>query len=173
MLLMGRSGRLTKIECQSNGRGCVGGFLARLDFSFVPAHGACRAGAVAQQLSRTLTEGLGVAVLLADFDRRAYSVWSATEPPRAPGRPDLGRIRFRCRRHAGAQCSRGATSQLTALLDYARAHFAIVCADLTGAQESHALSVLRASDGIFVVSGTDGARLKASAKKWNGCARWV
>src|SRR5580700_3749556 len=40
-------------------------------FSFVPAHGACRAGAVAQQLSRSLSEGLGIAVLLADFDRRA------------------------------------------------------------------------------------------------------
>ena len=54
---------------------------------------------------------------------------------------------------------------MTALLDYARAHFAIVCADLTGAQESHALSVLRASDGIFVVSGTDGASIEGVREK--------
>lgn len=37
-------------------------------FSFVPADGDSRAGAVAQQVNRTLTEGLGAAVLLANFE---------------------------------------------------------------------------------------------------------
>lgn len=137
-------------------------------FSFVPAHGACRAGAVAQQLSRSLSEGLGIAVLLADFDRRAYSVWSATEPPRRLDGRTWGAFVSEVDGTQVLNAREVPPSQLTALLDYARAHFAIVCADLTGAQESHALSVLRASDGIFLVSGTDGASIEGVREKMEG-----
>jgi hypothetical protein len=134
-------------------------------FSFVPAHGACRAGAVAQQLSRTLTEGLGVAVLLADFDRRAYSVWSATEPPRRLDGRTWGAFVSEVDGTQVLNAREVHPCQLSALLDYARSHFAIVCADLTGAQESHALSVLQASDGIFLVSGSDGASVEGVREK--------
>lgn len=134
-------------------------------FSFVPAHGACRAGAVAQQLSRTLTEGLGTAVLLADFDRRAYSVWSATEPPRRLDGRTWGAFVSDVDGVAVLNAREVHPRQLSALLDYARSHYAIVCADLTGAQDSHALSVLKASDGIFLVSGTDGASIEGIREK--------
>jgi hypothetical protein len=134
-------------------------------FSFVPAHGACRAGAVAQQLSRTLTEGLGVAVLLADFDRRAYSVWSATEPPRRLDGRTWGAFVSDVDGMPVLNAREVHPRHLTALLEYARAHFAVVCADLTGAQESHAATVLRASDGIFLVSGSDGASIEGVREK--------
>jgi hypothetical protein len=134
-------------------------------FSFVPAHGACRAGAVAQQLSRTLTEGLGVAVLLADFDRRAYSVWSATEPPRRLDGRTWGAFASEVDGTQVLNAREVHPRQLPALLDYARSHYSVVCADLTGAQESHALNVLRASDGIFLVSGSDGASIEGVREK--------
>lgn len=134
-------------------------------FSFVPAHGGCRAGAVAQQVSRALTEGLGISVLLADFDRRAYSVWSATEPPRRLDGRTWGAFVSEVDRMQVLNAREVPARRLTPLLDYARANFPIVCADLTGAQESHALSVLRASDAIFLVSGTDGASIEGIREK--------
>ena len=55
--------------------------------------------------------------------------------------------------------------QLDPLVDYMRAHFDVVCADLTGAQEAHSTQVLRASDGIFLVTGSDHASLEAVGEK--------
>ena len=104
-------------------------------------------------------------MLLADFDRRAYSVWSATEPPRRLDGQTWGAFVSEVDGTQVLNAREVPPRQLTRLLDYARSHFAIVCADLTGAQESHALSVLRASDGIFVVAGTDGASIEGIREK--------
>lgn len=134
-------------------------------FSFVPAHGGCRAGAVAQQLSRTLTEGLAPSVLLADFDRRAYSVWSATEPPRRLDGRTWGAFVSEVDHMQVLNAREVNPRRLSPLLEYAREHFAIVCADLTGARESHALEVLRASDAIFLVCGSDGASIEGAREK--------
>jgi hypothetical protein len=134
-------------------------------FSFLPAHGGCRAGAVAQQVSRALTEGLGIAVLLADFDRRAYSVWSATEPPRRLDGRTWGAFVSEVDRMQVLNAREVPPRHLEPLLDYCRANYSIVCADLTGAQESHALPVLRASDAIFLVSGSDGASIEGIRDK--------
>ena len=131
----------------------------------MPAHGGCRAGAVAQQVSRALTEGLGIAVLLADFDRRAYSVWSATEPPHRLDGRTWGAFVSEVDRMPVLNAREVPPRHLAPLLDYARANFSIVCADLTGAQESHELSVLQASDAIFLVSGSDGASIEGIREK--------
>ena len=112
-----------------------------------------------------MTEGLGIAVLLADFDRRAYSVWSTTEPPRRLDGRTWGAFVSEVDGTQVLNAREVHPRQLTPLLDYARAHFPIVCADLTGAQNSHALSVLKASDGIFLVSGSDGASMEGIREK--------
>src|SRR5712664_4589216 len=51
-------------------------------YSFLPAHGGSRAGAVAEQLSRTLAEVPGFSVLLAGFAAREYSLWNPADSPR-------------------------------------------------------------------------------------------
>jgi Flp pilus assembly CpaE family ATPase len=134
-------------------------------FSFVPAHGGCRAGAVAQQLSRTLTEGLAASVLLADFDRRAYSVWSPNEAPRRLDGRTWGAFVSHVDGISVLNAREVHPQRLPGLLDYARKHFSIVCADLTGAREEHASAVLRASDAIFLVSGSDGASIEGAREK--------
>ncbi len=107
-------------------------------FSFLPAHGDSRAGAVAEFVSRTLTEGFGLVVLLADFEGDRYSPW------RLDG-------------HVGN------------LLNYAREKYSIICIDLTGAKEAEALEALRASDAIFLVSGSDAASIHSVQEK----AAWL
>jgi len=134
-------------------------------FSFLPADGVSRAGAVAQRVSRTLTEGLGSAVLLADFDRRAYSVWSASE---APQRLD-GRTWGAFVSHVdGAEVLNARevhARQLGPLLDYARKHYPVVCADLTGAKDVHAVEVLRNSAAIFVVANSTRSSLEGACER--------
>jgi Flp pilus assembly CpaE family ATPase len=134
-------------------------------FAFLPAHSDSRAGAVAQQLSRTLSEGLGVTVLLADFDRRAYSVWSATEAPRRLDERTWGAFVSEVDGIPVLNAREVEPRQLGRLIDYARRHFHIVCADLTGARESHAAEVLRAADSVFLVTGSDGPSLEGVRQK--------
>jgi hypothetical protein len=104
-------------------------------------------------------------VLLADFDRRAYSVWSTTEPPRRLDGRTWGAFVSEVDGAEVLNAREVHPRQLPALLDYARAHFPIVCADLTGAQSAHALSVLKQSDGIFLVSGSDGPSIQGIREK--------
>jgi hypothetical protein len=104
-------------------------------------------------------------VLLADFDRRAYSVWSTTEPPRRLDGRTWGAFASEVDGTQVLNAREVHPRQLPALLDYSRAHFSIVCADLTGAQAAHALSVLKQSDGIFLVSGSDGPSIEGIREK--------
>jgi Flp pilus assembly CpaE family ATPase len=136
-------------------------------FAFVPAHSGSRASAVAQQLSRTFSEGLGVTVLLADFDRRGCSVCSATETPKRLDHSTWGAFVSEVNGIPVLKAPDVKPRQLGRLLDYARRRFPIVCADLTGASEAYAVEILRASASIFVVSGSDAASLQAVRGKMN------
>jgi hypothetical protein len=136
-------------------------------FAFVPAHSGSRAGAVAQQLCRTFAEGLGVTVLLADFDRRGCSVCDAKETPKRLDHSTWGAFVSEVNGLPVLKAPDVKPRQLGRLLEYARRRFPIVCADLTGASEAYAIEILRASASIFVVSGSDTASLQAVRGKMN------
>jgi hypothetical protein len=133
--------------------------------AFLPAHSASRAGAVAQQLSRTLSESLGVTVLLADFDRRAYSVWSSTEAPKRLDQRTWGAFVSEVDCIPVLNARDVHPRHLARLLDYARRHFHIVCADLTGAGDAHASEILRAANSIFLVTGSDPVSIASVGRK--------
>lgn len=150
-------------------RSYTNGSLLGSVFSFLPANGASKAGAVAQQLSRTLTEGFGIAVLLASFDTRPYSKSPAMETPRRlDGRTWSGFVsKFNgeldeidildvCEAHP---------RQLRPILEGARDVYGIVCADLTGAKTTHVVETLRASDAVFLAANSDPATLPALQEK--------
>jgi hypothetical protein len=120
--------------------------------SLVPAHGDSRVGAVAEQLSRTLTEGLGVSVLLADFGTRGYPLWTLNEVPRRLDGRTWGAFVTEVDGLDILDASEAHPRQLGRLLDQARQRYSAICADLTGAREPHALEVLRVSDAIFLVA---------------------
>ena len=129
-------------------------------FSFVPAHGGSRAGAVAEQLSRTLAEGFGLAVLLANFDDRGYSLWRRGGPPRRLDGHTWGAFVSKVNGVEVLQGREVHPRKLRQLLDHARENYDIVCVDLTGAKDSHALEALRASESIFIVGASDPAALE-------------
>jgi hypothetical protein len=134
-------------------------------FSFLPAHGDFRAGAVAKQLSRTLAEGLGVTVLLADFDSRTYPLWRSSESPRRLDGRTWGAFLYEVDGEPVLDAREVHPRQMRGVLDYARKHYHVVCADLTSASNSVALEVLRASDGIFLVTGSDEASIQGIQDK--------
>jgi hypothetical protein len=132
--------------------------------SFVPAHGDSKAGAVAEQLSRTLAEGLGVAVLLADFHRGGNPLRPDETPRRLDGHT-WGAI-FTDR--AGLEVMAAPEvhpRHLAPLLDHARQSYNVISADLTDARAAQTLEVLRASDSIFMVSDSSRASLEAVQEK--------
>lgn len=133
--------------------------------SFVPAHGDSRAGVVAKQMSRTLTEGLGLAVLLADFDTRVYSLWNPNSAPRRLDGRTWGAFVSEIDNIETLDARETHPRQLGRLLEHAREKYQAVCADLTGARAAHAIEVLRASDAIFLVSGSDHASLEGVCEK--------
>jgi len=139
-------------------------------YSFVPAHGASRARTLAEHVSRALSqrfeaEDPGRSVLLADFEPEGYSVWRA---PRAPRRLDghtWGALVFEGNGYDVLDAREVHPRQLRPVFDYARDHYSVVCADLSGAKEESALEVLRASDAIFLVSGADWPSLEMVREK--------
>jgi len=104
-------------------------------------------------------------VLLADFDRRAYSVWSVNEPPRRLDGRTWGAFVSEVDGIQVLNAREVNPRHMAGLLDYARRHFPVVRADLTGARDAHGLEVLRASDAIFIVAGTDGASVEGAREK--------
>jgi len=119
-------------------------------YSFVPAHGASRAGAVAEHLSRTLAEGFGRSVLLANFAQREGGVLES-------GRRNVLDAR---ELHP---------SQIGPVFENARECYSVICADLSGAEEARELEVLRASDAVFLVGSADWASLELTREK----AEWL
>ncbi len=104
-------------------------------------------------------------MLLADFDRRAYSVWSANETPRRLDGRTWGAFVSEVDGMQVLNAREVNPRHLRPLLDYAREHFTIVCADLTGARIAHSHEVLRASDAIFIVAGSDDASMEGAREK--------
>jgi hypothetical protein len=143
-------------------------------FSFVAANGGSRAGTVSQQLSGALSEalgsdGVGATVLLADFETRSPSPWRAREPRRRLDGKTWGAF---VSDHNGVDVLEARevhSRQLPHVLDYARAKYPVVCADLAGAKEAHVLAVLRASEGIFLVANSNKASLAGVREK----AAWL
>lgn len=133
--------------------------------SFVPAHGESKADAVAKQLSRTLTEGLGGAVLLANFDSRGYSLWNASQTPRRLDGHTWGAFVNEEEGLETLDARETSARQLGRLFEHAREKYAVICADLTGARPAHALEVLRASDAIFLVTDSDRASIEGVLEK--------
>jgi hypothetical protein len=134
-------------------------------FAFLPAHSGSRAGAVARQLSRTLAEGIGVTVLLADFERSAYSVWNAADAAHLLDervwRSFVSPVDSIHVLHAREIRPR----QLRRLVDYARRQVHVVCADLTGASQAQAVEILRTAAAIFFVTGSDDASIDGVREK--------
>jgi hypothetical protein len=134
-------------------------------YSFLPADGASRAGAVSRELSRTLTEGLGVAVLLADFACDGYSLWPVADAPRRLDGRTWGAFVSQRDGVDILDAREVHPRQLASVIDYARARYHVICADLTGAKSAHAMEIFRASDGIFLVGSTDASSLEGVHEK--------
>ncbi len=137
--------------------------------SFVPAHGESRVSAVAKPLSRTLAEGFGLAVLLADFENRGNSVWnSARSQHRLDGRT-WGAFVYEADGVKTLDACETHPRHIGRLMEYARTNYSTILADLTGAREAHSREVLAASDAIFLVTGSDHASLEGVREK----AEWL
>jgi hypothetical protein len=134
-------------------------------YSFVPARGGSRAGAVAEQLSRTLTEVSGLSVLLAGFAAREYSLWNPSDSPRRLDGHTWGAFVFDSHGIEVLDAREVYPRQLRKVLEYAQQRYKIVCADVSEAKESHSLETLRASECIFIVSHSDRASLEMAREK--------
>ncbi len=134
-------------------------------YSFLPAHGGSRAGAVAEQLSRTLSEVPGFPVLLAGFAAREYSLWNPGDSPRRLDGQTWGAFVFDSCGMEVLDAREVYPRQLRRVLDYARQKYKIVCADVTGAKDSHSLETLRASECVFIVSHSDRQSLEMAREK--------
>lgn len=158
-------GDLRESEVPSNVGGARSGRVSGTIVSFVPAHGDSRAGVVAKQMGRTLTEGLGISVLLADFDTRLYSLWNPNHAPHRLDGHTWGAFVSEIDGIETLDAREIHPRQLGRLLDHAREQYQAVCADLTGARAAHAIEVLRASDAIFLVTDSDLPSLEGVCEK--------
>jgi hypothetical protein len=130
-----------------------------LVYAFVPAHGASKAGAVARELSRTLTEGLGLSALLADFYARGFPLWGTTEAPQRLDGRTWGAFVTPGEAFDTLEAREAHPREIERLLNHARRLYNVTCADLTEAKEVVSLEVLRQADAIFIVSASDAASL--------------
>ena len=138
-------------------------------YAFVPAHGEAEASAVARELSRTLSEGHGLTVLLADFCARGFPVWGTAEAPQRLDEKSWGEFITKRDGFHSLEAREAHPREIPSLLKRARQRYAVTCADLTGARQLAALEVLRQSDSIFVVSEADRASVELARFK----ASWL
>lgn len=134
-------------------------------YAFVPAHGGSRAGAVAEQLSRALSEVPGFSVLLAGFAAREYSLLSPADSPRRLDGQTWGAFVFDSQGIDVLDAREVYPLQLRRVLEFAQRKYRIVCADVAGAKEAHSLETVRAAECIFVVSASDRASLEMAREK--------
>lgn len=134
-------------------------------YSFLPARGGSRAGAVAEQLSRTLAEVPGFSVLLAGFAAREYSLWNPADSPRRLDGHTWGAFVFDSHGVEVLDAREVYPRQLRRVLEYAQQKYRVVCADITEAKEPHSIETLRASECIFIVSHSDRASLEMAREK--------
>jgi hypothetical protein len=134
-------------------------------YSFVSAHGGSRAGAVAEQLSRTLSVVPGFSVLLAGFAAREYSLWNPADSPRRLDGQTWGAFVFDSHGFDVLDAREVYPRQLRRVLEYAQQKYRLICADVSEAKEAHSLETLRASECIFIVSHSDRASLEMAREK--------
>ena len=124
-------------------------------YAIVPAHGESNADLVAKQLSRELSEGYRLAVLLADFCSRGFPLWvHSPAPQRLDGRT-WGAFVVGEEHYDRLEVREAHPRSIGSLLDHARSRYQVTCADLSEAKESSALEVLRRADSIFLVANSD------------------
>lgn len=134
-------------------------------FAFLPADGGSRAGAVAEHLSRTLAEGSGPAVLLADFETRGYPLWRNEDAPRRlDGRTWGAWVVEQDGRDVLAAPDVN-PRELARLLDGARNNYGIILVDLSAANAEQTGHVVSVSEAVFIVSGAGPASLAAARTK--------
>jgi len=131
-----------------------------LVYAFVPAHGASKAGTVARDLSRTISESLGSSVLLADFYSRGFPLWGTVEAPQRLDGRTWGAFVTSGEAFDTLEAREAHPCEIPRLLDHARCLYNVTCADLTEAKEVVSLEVLRQADGVFIVSDSDAASLE-------------
>lgn len=129
-----------------------------LIFSFLPAHGGSKATGLVEELCRAVAS-LGLPVLLAKFGEPEFSPWRTEDAPRRLDGRTWGAFVSARGEFDELDASEVHPRQLRPVLDYAAQHYAVICADLSGAKAVHSVDVLRASASIFVVSGSGSASL--------------
>ena len=139
-----------------------------LIFSFLPAHGGSRATGLVDELCRAVAS-LGLPVLLAKFGEPEFSPWRSEDAPRRLDGRTWGAFVSARGEFDELDASAVHPRQLRPVLDYAAQHYAVICADLSGAKATHAVDMLRASGSIFVVSGSSAASLDLA----RGKAAWL
>jgi len=113
-------------------------------YVFVPAHGESNVGPVQQTLSRAWAEGLGLSVLLADFECcTGRSEGSGAEEVRREGGLDV------------YNAASAPQDQVARWMERASRRYDVVTADLTPASEGIELEVMHLATSIFIVSDTD------------------
>jgi Flp pilus assembly CpaE family ATPase len=129
-------------------------------YTIVPAHGGSNADSVAKLLSRELSEGYRLSVLLADFRARGFPVWSADGTPQRLDGRTWGAFVARGDYYDTLEAREAHPRNISRLLEHARSRYRVTCADLSEAKESSALEVLRNSDSIFLVANSDRASVE-------------
>lgn len=139
-------------------------------YTIVPAHGGSNADLVARQLSRELSEGYRLSVLLADFCARGFPLWgTGLAPQRLDGHTWGAFVRKQEGAFDTLEAREAHPCNIHRLLDHARGRYQITCAELTEAKESSALEVLRHSDSIFLVTSSGQASIELAAYR----AAWL
>jgi len=138
-------------------------------YAFVPALAESKAGPLARELSRTLSESLGFSTLLADFYSRGFPLWGTTEAPQRLDSHTWSTFVTPGESFDTLEGREAHPRAIRRLMERARELYNVTCADLTEAKEVVALEVLRHSDSIFIVSSSDPASLDMVKYK----ARWL
>jgi Flp pilus assembly CpaE family ATPase len=124
-------------------------------YAIVPAHGGSNADSVAKSLSRELSEGYSLSVLLADFCSHGFPLWNSAEPPQRFDGRTWGAFVTPGEIFDTLEAREAHPRHISRLLEHARVRYNVTCADLSEAKESSAVEVLRNADSIFLVANSD------------------
>jgi len=134
-------------------------------YAIVPAHAGSNAESVARQLSRELSEGFRLSVLLADFCSHGFPLWGLERPkPRLDGRTWGGFV-TRGQTFDMLEAREADPRNISRLLDHARARYQVTCADLSEAGEAAAFEVMRQAEGIFLVADSDSESIELASHR--------
>jgi len=134
-------------------------------YAIVPAHVGSNAESVARQLSRELSEGFRLSVLLADFCSHGFPLWGVERPkPRLDGRTWGGFVTHG-QTFDTLEAREADPRNISRLLDHARGRYQVTCADLSEAGEAAAFEVMRQAEGIFLVADSDSESIELASHR--------